>query len=184
MKDKKIGLSGMEWFLSIMGIILLVSVIVLPPVFRTFFPKEEKVDESLDPTIVLSEVSCTKENIGQGYKDQETLLFKTYQNQVRIFNSKIDRVYDDLIVYQEAKTEFGRKVTALSVIGGFSYRINPEDDYLKLSIIEEYDLSVFIATVVTIPGDSDVTNIESKYQFNQDFMLVRQNLETNGYVCQ
>lgn len=183
MEDRKVGLSIFEWIISILGIIVLVMLIVLPPIFRTVF-KEEKLPETPNVVLDLDEVTCSKDLVDDSNnKITDNYVFKTHLNQVKIYSNKTTIRYDDVVLYQGDKIRYGHLVTAFSVIAGYKYNVEPNDDESTLIIDEEYDLAIFSPTTVTVPGDSDATNVASDYALSQNMVQIRQELETNGYLC-
>lgn len=185
MKEQKVGLTSTNWILSILGILVLSCFIILPPVFRTFM-KEEVVEgeEQLKEEVIIGVTSCQNENIkAVDYIDNETVTF-TYNNQkLQSFTRKIIRTYSDSLVYQEEKANYGKLVTAFSVINGYEYTATPEDDTSSINIQERYDLTSFKPTTIMVPGDENPTAITTSYQLNDDISQVKEYLTTNGYTC-
>ncbi len=183
MKKQKIGLSAMNWILSILGILLFSCIIILPPVFRRFI-KPEIIEEPPQEEIITATVTCQNENLaGVNYIDSEILVF-TYQNQkLQGFTRTTNRVYTDSLTYQEQKSVYGKYVTAFSMINGYEYSATPSDDTFSVRIQEKYDLTIFKPTTIVIPGDENPTAITTSYELNSDISMIEEYLTVNGYTC-
>lgn len=183
MKEEKVGLTATNWILSIVGIILLMSIIILPPVFRSVF-KEEIIEDPPQPEIVLGTTTCNNPNlVTQKYTDNETLIF-TYKNQkIQEFKRQTTRTYVDTLVYQEEKLIYGKYVTAFSIISGYQYSATPNDDISVISIQENYDLTQFRPTTVTLADNENPIAVTTPYQLDDDISTLIQYLTTNGYTC-
>ena len=183
MKEQKVGLTTKNWILSILGILLLLCVIVLPPVFRIFFEEEEVLPEpDLGEPIVTT--ICSKDGLENvDYVDGEILTFEHQNLKVKQFTKKTNRIYNDPLVYQQNKQSYGVLVTAFSIITGYDYSATPNDDMSSINIIESYDLNNFKDTTVVIPGDTESTSISSSYQLDSSITTIKEELVANGYVC-
>lgn len=183
MKEEKVGLTAINWILSILGILVLSSFIILPPVFRTYM-KEEVVEEPPKEEIKIGTTTCQNENlVNIDYTDNEILVF-THQNQkIQEFTRNITRIYTDPLVYQEQKSLYGKYVTAFSIINGYEYGATPDDDTSSFQIREKYDLATFKPTTITIPGDENPTAITTDYEFNANVTTIKDYLTMNGYIC-
>lgn len=183
MKERKVGLTATNWILSILGMLVLSSFIILPPVFRTYM-KEEVVEEEPKEEIKIGTTICRNENlVNSNYVDNVTLLF-THQNQkIQEFTRNTTRTYTDPLMYQEEKTIYGKYVTAFSIINGYEYGATPEDDTSSFQIHEKYDLAIFKPTTIMIPGDENPTAITTDYDFNTNITTIKDYLTTNGYTC-
>lgn len=183
MKEQKVGLTTMNWILSIIGILFFSCIIILPPVFRQFM-KEEEVVEEPKVEIKIGTTVCQNANIvATDYTDNETLTF-THRNQdVQKFTRDTIRTYSDSIIYQEQKLTYGKLVTAFSIIEGYEYSATPEDDSSSVRIQEKYDLATFKPTTIVVPGDENPTAITTNYQLNDDISTVKEYLIANGYTC-
>lgn len=184
MKEQKTGLTTTNWILSILGIILLTCVIILPPVFRTFL-KEEVVEETPNLDLPIISTICYKEKIsGTNYEDNITFVFSHQDKKLKEFSKKTDRTYLDPLVYQDEKQNYGKLVTAFSIIEGFDYTATPDDNNSQVIIRENYDLKNFKATVIVVPGDTDTTEISSTYLYDDSINTVLSSLKSDGYVCE
>jgi len=184
MKEKeKIGLSTLEWILSIVGILVLCCLIVLPPVFRVVL-KEEKVEEDIPDQIDILTLTCTKNNYYSGsVRKNDTYTIKYYKDKVRTYTIKSESIFTDTVPYDEEKQKQGRLSTAYSLVEGINYTVNPNDAELKITTEEDCDLSVFKSTTVTLPGDTIETKINSVYTTKDSVEQIRIDLEDEGYTC-
>lgn len=184
MKKQKIGLTTTNWILSILGILVLSSFIILPPVFRTYMKEKVAVEEPPKQEKKIGSTTCRNENlINSNYVDNVTLLFTHQDGKIQGFTRNTIRTYIDPLVYQEEKSIYGKYVTAFSIISGYEYGATPGDDTSSLQIHEQYDLAIFKPTTITIPGDENPTAITTDYEFNTNITTIKDYLATNGYTC-
>lgn len=183
MNKEKIGLTTTNWILSILGIIVLTCFIVLPPVFRIYFPKEK--EEIKEPVILpVLTTTCLKEQINSdNYVDNESYTFNHQDNKVLKYSKSVNRTYKDPMLYQQEKQSYGVLVTAFSILSGYDYSATPDDNLSQVSIVETYDLKTFNPTMIVVPGDEEPTSITSDYNLNDSIVSIKQELITNGYVC-
>lgn len=181
---EKIGLSKVEWILSIVGIVVLSCFVILPPAFRIFL-KEEKVVEDIPKEIDILTLTCTKKNYYSGVvRKNDTYTIKYYKDKVRTYNIKLESIYTDPVPYDEEKQKEGHLSTAYNLVEGISYTVNPNDANLKITTEEDCDLSVFKSTTVTLPGDSVETKINSVYTTKDSVEQIKRDLQSEGYVCE
>jgi len=183
MKNQNVGLTTANWILSILGIILLSCVIILPPIFRVFF-KEEEIIESLPEKIDLQVTACEKKDILMGqYTYNEILTFYFTNDKIHNYSRDVERIYRDFDSYSNDKQLFGRYATAFSILSGYKFSVNPDDNNLVINIDELYELNVFKETTITIPGDNYETNVTSIYMKDQSVEEVVNSLTIDGYIC-
>lgn len=184
MKEEKIGLTTTNWILSIIGIIVLTCFIVLPPVFRVFL-KEEIKEKEPDVSSPVLTTTCYKAKIAnQEYEDDITYIFTHQDNKLKEINKKTERSYLDSLIYQNKRQQYGKLVTAFSIIEGLDYTVTPDDNNSKVIIRENYDLKNFKASTIIIPGDTESTEVKSDYQYNESITNIINSLKTNAYVCE
>lgn len=184
MKNVKVGLTPLNWFLSILGILLFALFIILPPVFRVFLKEEVKAPE-LPEEAVIETLSCSKNDIvNDNYKESITYHFQYYKDVIQIYSKRTNRTYNDPYIYQTDKQLFGRYATAFSVLPGYKYVLDVEDENYKLTINEQHDLSVFQNTVIIIPGDTVETNVMSEYSKADSVSQIKTDLTNDGYICE
>ena len=182
MKKEKIGLTPMNWVLSILGILLLSCLIILPPVFRVVFKEEEK--EDFQTEITIEKLICEKKNIvSEQYTEDSVLTFYYYNDNIRTYSKNTNRTYNDQILYENDKQQFGRYVTAFSLLSGYVYSIDPDDEEFVININEEYDLGLFNSTIITLPGDSEEVTVTSTYSKEDSMNQIKTDLTNNGYTC-
>ena len=183
MNEQKVGLTTMNWVLSILGIIVLTCFIVLPPVFRTFLKEEIEIPEEPTTQLILT-TTCQKEQINYAnYVDNEVYTFKHQDNKIIEYTKEIKRVYRDPIQYQQEKQSYGELVTAFSIVNGYEYAASPDDNESVVNIMETYNLKTFQPTMIVIPGDTEPTPIISEVELNDNITNTTPTLTTNGYVC-
>ncbi len=184
MKQEKVGLTAMNWISSIVGIILLSSFIILPPIFRVAFKETDtkKPEEVITyPTLT---TTCYKDNIQTDTStDVETYIFQHQNNKIKRYTKSTIKSYIDPNNYELDKQNFGRLVTAYSVLNGYNYTVTPNDEQLSLNIQANYDLEIFKSTMITIPGDSEPTEVSSAYLIDSLVNDIEAELTTNGYLC-
>lgn len=179
---KKKILTTKELILSIMGIILLTCLIVLPPVFRVVFEEPEPVDPNVKGPIL--SLSCTKKGIKSSkYTDNKVYAFKYQDGNILSYVDETERIYYDSTVYQAEKVNYGKLVTALTIIEGYTYTITPVDNTSSVNIKEEFDLNTFKDTSVTIPGETEPIEIKSKYTSDLKMEDIQISLVAQGYTC-
>ena len=99
------------------------------------------------------------------------------------FNTDIPLAYIDPNVYETDKQDFGRLVTAFSILSGYNYAVTPNDEENYLSVQENYDLEIFKATMIVIPGNTEPTSVASDYLLNQKINEIENSLTNDGYLC-
>lgn len=183
MKEQKVGLTTINWVLSIFGIIILTSFIVLPPVFRTFLQEEKEIIPEPQISPILT-TTCIKDQINyDNYIDKEIYTFKHQDNQILEYSKGINRTYKDPLVYQQEKQSYGVLVTAFSALTGYDYLATPDDNLSRVNIMENYNLKTFNPTMIVVPGDEVPISITSNYNLNDSMIAAKQELTTNGYFC-
>lgn len=181
MDDKK-GLSIVEWLFSIIGIIFFLCLIILPPVFRVVF--KEKPQEYAPDQIEIKTLTCTKANYYSGdVRKNDTYEIKYYNDKVRTYTIIRESIYNDTVPYSDEKQKEGRLSTAYNLVEGISYKVKPNDAELKITTEEDCDLSKFKSTVVTLPGDTVETKINSTYTYKDSVDQIKIDLQDEGYIC-
>lgn len=186
MKNEKIGPTPIHYLLSAIGIILLASLIILPPVFRGLYPKKDSV---LKPTPTPENKSqtlvCHKSGItSSDYTSNEAYIFTFHDSILEKYILRTERVYSDPIFYQESKNLYGRYVTAFNEIKGYEYAVTPNDDEASFLIVANYDFTHFKPTTILVPGEENPTAITSRYVVGNDFNFVKNDMLTNDYTCE
>lgn len=183
-KEKvKIGLTPLNWVLSIAGILLLSCLIILPPVFRVFI-KEAKVVEEIPEQIIIEKLTCSRKNYRVGsHVENDLLTFNYYKDKIRTYTRKREMSYQNLDQYELDKQSFGRLTSAYDILEGIKYSVNTDDTETKIVVSESYDLGVFKKTYIIIPGDTEETEVDSKYTLEDSVNAIKNDLEKNGYTC-
>lgn len=184
MKEEKVGLTTMNYILSIGGILLLSLLIILPPTFRALFKAEtEKPQEEVKNYPIVT-TTCHKENIETNTTtDTITYIFQHKNNELKSYTKTTKKNYIDPNVYETDKQDFGRLVTAFSILSGYNYAVTPNDEENYLSVQENYDLEIFKATMIVIPGNTEPTSVASDYLLNQKINEIENSLTNDGYLC-
>ena len=104
-EKKKVGLTSVEWIISIIGIIFLTLVIVLPPVFRVVFKEEIKEpNNSIQDDLIVEEteaiddsnypkVTCTKQNTTSDYIESVNVVLAHQNNLLKILTTTSVKTY-------------------------------------------------------------------------------------------
>lgn len=186
MEKQKIGLTPINWFLSILGIILLSCIIILPPVFRIVFKveAEEEINEIPDE-VIIEKLTCVKDKISSvGHTEDITYNFDFNNNKVQVYSKKTVSRYSDYIQYDADKQTFGRYTGAFNILSGYKYLMEPDDVNYILTVTEDYDLTTFKNTTITIPGDTEETKVTSIYQITDTMDQIKNTLINSGYNCE
>lgn len=185
MKKEKVGLTTTNYILCIGGILLLSLIIILPPVFRIVFKSN---DNQINQDEIVNHpelsITCYKDNIKTDTTtNNETYIFNYKDNKVKSYTKIINKNFLDPNNYETEKYELGRLVTAFSVINGYNYSINPNDDQLLLIVNEKYDLETFNSTIISIPGNTEPTSLSAEYSLDQSILEIQNQLTNDGYLC-
>lgn len=184
MKQEKVELTTMNLILSIIGILLLTLVIILPPIFRVVFKEDEKPKDDIIVDYPTLTTTCYKENIETDTSiDNETYIFQYKNNMIKSYTKSITKKYSDPNNYEIEKQSFGRLVSAYSVLDGYNYTVNPNDEASSLTIQENYDLSIFQSTMIVIPGSDTPTEVTPHYFLNTVITDIEEELTTSDYLC-
>ncbi len=185
MKDSKLGkdLSAMEWFLSIIGIIFLTTLIVLPPVFRVVF--KEKVDpESMVDELKIQTLICNKNNYyAEGSRNDDQITITYYKDKVRTYEIKSQKLFDDLTAYDNEKQSLGLLSTAYGLVDSIELSVTPNDIDLRLTSTEKCVPGNFKSTVVNLPETEQEFKVNAKYTTSDSAKQIKIDLEEDGYKC-
>ncbi len=203
---KKIkGLSVLQWFLCVIGILILLSFIVLPPAFRAFLPSspdqgnivdEEENGESEDgsnddssPVEIIDDsqyarIVCTAyDESNPSYRDTLGVLLFHENNQLRIVSETLNRVYpldtkDNEALFAQDQLACRNVSDAYYQTKGFNYECSSGGN--SIYKVKKFDLATFDPSTVD-PDDAD--DIQTKYQLNQNVQQIVSDLESVGYLC-
>ena len=180
----KIGMSFFNWIMSIFGILILSSFIILPPLFRQIFPKEEKEGPFID-TIVIKNLKCSVTNrLVENHVEDDEITFKYYQNQLRNYSRVKKCTYTDIEEFDADRQDYGKLSTAYSILEGVEYDANPDTVNLSIVINEKYDFGSFSPRSVTIPGEEESIYLDSEYKLGDSVEQIKTDLEELGYTCE
>lgn len=198
--NKKVGLSKLEWILSIFGIILLVLLIVLPPVFRVVFEEENPVDtkpkpEEKDNQIkkeaeiddsAYNKVTCIKQVPNASYVEVSSIILSTDNGLLKVYTESMVNTYylnskDSDSLYTEAKLECTNVSDSFYQVKGLNYSCSSSED--SVSFTKKYDLARFTPTTVTNKVNNSIS-FNSSYVLDQNVEEIKNLLVTDGYTCQ
>ena len=93
--------------------------------------------------------------------------------------------FEELESYEQQKQEYGRAANMYSFVKdkGVKYTVTPDDGNLKIRVEEEFNLGSFQPTSITIPGDTEETQITSEYSRNDSVKEIKADLTASGYSC-
>lgn len=200
-EKKKVGLSSIEWILSIMGIILLLLVIVLPPVFRVVFKEEvqeennnnSNIQENLnteEKTTIddtsYTKITCTKQESTSNYIETVNVVLAHQNNLLKILTTTSVKTY--LLDTKESENLFAEAKLACSNISdqyyqvtGYSHSCNTSVD--AVHVTQKYDLNNFQSTLVN-NQDGTTTQLQTAYSLDQNVEDIKMSLVNDGYTCQ
>lgn len=198
-KKEKVGLSRLDWILSISGIILLSMVIVLPPLFRVVF--EEKIEvpdennqivEDTDTTEIkinddkYVKVMCMKQVTNPDYIENLVVTLAHENQSLKVLTEDIIYTYlvntkDGESLYAEAKLACTNITEDFKTVAGFNYSCDVKDD--SVQITKKYDLADFQPTSV-VDYQGTVIQLVSPFIFDQSTAEITTSLTSQGYTCQ
>ena len=183
MKKEKLGITPVDWILSILGILVLSCFVVLPPLFRIVFKKNVKPID--DAPVVVEQMICTKNNfVTDGHMTNDSIDFTYMKDVISKYTRTTEMSFDSVDTYEQMKQEYGKLATAYSFAGaGVNYVVNADDGTLKIKISEDFNLGSFQPTTVTIPGDDHETQIVSEYTRDDLVSNIKADLIDAKYTC-
>lgn len=198
--NKKIGLSKLEWTLSILGIVLLLLLMILPPVFRIVFEEElpdvkpatpDVKDDTIkkEPEIddsSYTKISCMKQTPNASYVEVSSIILSADNELLKVYTDSVVNTYylnskDSESLYAEAKLECSNVSDNFYQVGGLNFNCSSSED--TVSFTTKYDLSKFVPTTV-INKENKQTKFESSYVLDQNVEEIKASLITDGYTCQ
>lgn len=106
-KEKKVGLTPLNWILCIIGILFFMSFIALPPMFRAFISDEENIGgttpnnpSSTATPVVTKTTICTKTEIDS---EEYRIITEGETNKIIAYTNESD--YDELDVFNSCEQE-------------------------------------------------------------------------------
>lgn len=183
MKKEIKDLSATEWLLSIIGITFLLTLIVLPPVFRVVY-KEEVNPESLVDELDIKTLVCNKNNYySEGSKNNDSITITYYKDKVRTYEIRTQKLFDDITAYANEKQSLGLLSTAYGLVNSIELSVTPDDTDLKIIATEKCTPGNFKSTVVNLPDTEQEFKINSKYTTADSVKQIKADLEDDGYSC-
>ena len=184
-KEKKIGLTLVNWILSILGILLFASFIILPPVFRVVFKKEVKEPEPVEEIVIVN-MTCTRNSYTVNDHLEDNVVKITYAKDSLLKYSKrtVQNFKNNTTAYEQEINKQGRLTAAYMLVDGVEYNVSPQVSELKIIVEENYDLDKFKEESVTSPDSEEVVEVKSEYKKGDSANGIISSLTSNGYNCQ
>lgn len=154
-KEKKVGLTPLNWFLCIIGILFFTTIIVLPPMFRAFIPGTETNDgsssnennnaEETPKPVVTKTTICIKNEID---KEEYRIISEDGINKIIAYTNESD--YDETDIFNSCEQEADSFITADGLYNDckidkdkkiLTHRITLKD-YKELTSPMPFDLSL------------------------------------------
>lgn len=186
---QKVGMTKLNWILSIGGIIILLVLIALPPVFRIVFEEKENVNTSKDnikpddtsnkpdtsdiDDTNLSKVICMIQTTDDDYIENYTITLAHQDKLLEMFTEDITHTY--LFDSKESESKYAQGKLACNTTNtnanGLLYTCRATDDTIQT--IKKVDLS-------------KATSADSKISltYHQNIDDITTNLTNSGYTCQ
>lgn len=114
-EKKKIGMSGLNWFLSIIGLLFFSSLIFLPPIFRALLKEDDSSLHLPKQEIVKATTICTKV---EGKETTEYIIDST-DDQIDLFAQSISRTYSEKEI--EAIENCNKEASLYQGLSGFHH---------------------------------------------------------------
>ena len=183
-EEKKVGMSFLNWLLSIIGIIILSLIIVLPPIFRIYFPAKEEEEFNSDVVVEVMKCSIVGKQV-DAHSDDIDVTFRYIQDQIRTYTKHTVKTYHNIDSYEEDKQSLGRVSSVYSFVSGVEeYSLVPDNVNMKITISEKYDLGLFTNTNVNIPGSDESVSVVSEWSLSDSLNKIRSDLVSDGWTCE
>ena len=189
--NQKVGLTKTEWILSITGIVLLVLLMVLPPLFRIIFEEEtinaenennqiEQVPSNQEAKIDdsnLTKTICMKQTTSSDYIDNSVIILSHDNNLLKVLTEDTTNTYtlsskESESLYTEEKLSCNNTPDKYYQITGFNYSCKVSASSVQTT--KKYDLSKFEST----------NEFHPSFILNQDITEIITSLTSEGYTCQ
>lgn len=164
-KEPKVGLSVLEWIICIVGIIVLSSFIVLPPVFRTFVKEKEE-----EPPVVITPIqtSCSKTVESESITMEYVYFLDGSGENLNMISYTSTGTYANIPLEAEGTCN----------VNNLNYQ-NIEGLYYNCRISEN---KVITESRVTFPNYQGET-LPFMINFKREYSLIISNLTQNGFAC-
>ena len=187
---QKVGMTKLNWILSIGGIIILLILMALPPVFRIVFEEKENISPSKDnikpddtsnkpdssadiDDTNLSKVICMIQTTDDDYIENYTITLAHQDKLLEMFTEDITHTY--LFDSKESESKYAQEKLACNTTNtnanGLLYTCRATDDTIQT--IKKVDLSKATST------DSKIS-----LTYHQNIDDITTNLTNSGYTCQ
>lgn len=178
----KIGMSSLNWILSIFGIVFFLCLIVLPPLFRNLYSKKENLDEKKQ--IVTEYLTCSiNNNATDNYVENNTYKFTYKEDKLYEYTYVSTRTYSSISLFDQDKLDLSKLTTAYSLSNGTTFTASPNETNMTITIRSSYNLNNFKNTNVIIPGSTDKVEVKSSYNKDEKVSDIKVNLQASGYDC-
>lgn len=191
---EKVGMTTLNWILSILGIILLVILMALPPIFRVVFEEEPEIENK--PSNVVEEtkpneqdkiddtnytkVTCMKQTTYEEYIENSILILAHNNQQLKILTEDITHTY--LLNSKESESKFTeeklncKNKEEYDSIKGFNYSCSSTND--SIDTIKKYDLNTFNNATNQLEN-----GINPSFILDQNITEITTSLISEGYTC-
>ncbi len=189
--EKKMGIK--EWIFCIAGIILFTSFMVLPPVFRLIFPKEDIVTNKKEPSqkpnkpegpIIVDDSSYDKITCRKTLPTNEIveIVLSHDERKLKVYIEKNTQSYQETTEeeFQKIKQDCDYPQAPYLRIEGFQYICDSQNK--NVTITKKYDLKTFANTTITLE-DGSIDLVSIPYLYNQNIDNIQKNLENEQYIC-
>lgn len=192
--QEKVGMTLLNWILSILGIILLIILIAIPPIFRVVFEEEPVIEnkpsnevEEIKPSeqnkiddTKYTKITCIKQTTHTEYIENTILILAHDNEQLKVLTEDITHTYlldskDSESMYTEEKLACKNKPEYDSITG-FNYSCNTTNDSIETT--KKYDLNTFRNTT-----DQLISEVNPSFILNQNITEITTSLISEGYTC-
>lgn len=190
---EKIGMSTFNWIASILGIVLLIILMALPPIFRVVFEEEPVVEnkpsneveekslkEDLIDDTMYTKVTCIKQTTYTEYIENLILILAHDSEQLKVLTEDITHTY--LLDSKDSESKYAEEKLACKnkpeydAITGFNYSCSTTTDSVETT--KKYDLNTFN----NAPNQS-ISEINSLFILDQNITEITDSLISEGYTC-
>lgn len=198
-KNEKVGLSKLDWILSISGIFLLSMLIVLPPLFRVVFEEKTEIPMENNPIVEdtdnteikinddnYAKVMCMKQVTNTNYIENLVITLAHENQSLKVLTE--DTIYTYLITTKDGESMYAEaKLACINItddfkkVTGFNYSCDVKED--SVQITKKYDLANFKSTSV-VDYAGVVVQLNSPFIADQSTAEITTSLTSQGYTCQ
>lgn len=200
--NQKVGLSNTELVLSIGGIIVLILLIALPPIFRIVFEEETYSSNHDNGNTVIEEkpvtneqtiddssytkITCMKQTTNSEYVNNTTIILAHENGLLKVLtedniNTYLLNTKESEGLYTNEKLACNNLPNSFKQIDGFNYSCNVTDD--SVHITKKYNLNSFKPTSANNHEGVSIS-INSPFIINQNTTDIVTSLTSEGYTCE